>query len=231
MTPKEWQDNRIVRKTKGWVMRDGFLMDFLNKHYPNKNMRIADLGCGAGQWLLKLKEAGYTNIRGVDLKNFIVFPELKEGEDIFRQCDFNFDKLPFENNAVDFLMSHHAFEHLENGFHFARECSRVLKPGGILVMSFPYGKSIQSRIKFLLRTNVIGWRKENTHINFMTKDIFEKCWQDFYIFRTEYFEGLVSILGRGVYLPANKHFANAVCYFMEKRYNVDYFKDNPYIKR
>ena len=212
------KDNRILRRVKGWVMEAGFLMDFLKKYY-SQEILIVDLGCGAGHWLLQLEEAGYHNWYGVDIKNLIVFPEINKHPDRFHQCNFNFDRIPFADNSVDFLISTQVFEHLENGFHFARECHRILKPGGILVLSIPYGKSIQSRFKFLFKLNVIGWRKENTHINFMTNDVFDKCWKNFRIFRTEYWRGHVGILGKAVYLPANKHFANGVCYFMEKRYN------------
>ncbi len=210
-------DQRILRKKKGWVLESGLVLEFLEKNYP-KDAHIIDLGCGPGHWLVNLYEAGFKNIHGVDIQNFLLFPEVKN-LDVFRQADLNTGKLPFPDNSVDVVLCMQVFEHLENAFHFERECRRVLKPGGMLILSYPYGWSIQSRLKFLFKGNVIGYRMENSHINFLTKDIFSKCFlKDFRIVREEYFRGRVGIFRIPLKLPANKYFGNAVCYFLEKKY-------------
>ena len=221
--PRIDEDTRIARRGKGWVLQAGFLIDYIKKYYT-KDSAIVDLGSGAGHWLLQLKENGYTNVYGVDLDNFIVFPEIRE-LNRFKAADLNKDRLPFEDASTDLIICTQVFEHLENPFHFERECARILKPGGLLVLSYPYGWSIQSRLKFLLRKEIIGWRAENSHITFMTPSTFAKCFlKDFHIIRTEYGKGRTGIWGFEFDVPANKHFSDSVCYFLEKRYNADYYR-------
>lgn len=218
MSQQEPQDFRVTRKRKGWVLEAGFLNEFIEKNIP-KESHVVDIGCGPGHWLLYLHENGYKNIHGVDLDDYLVFDEIKK-LGVHRKVDLTHQNLPFEDNSVDVILCMQVFEHLENAFHFERECRRVLKPGGLLIFSYPYGWSIQSRLKFLFKGNVIGYRMENSHINFLTKDIFAKCFlKDFRIIREEYYRGRVGILGKAVHLPANRYFGNAVCYFMEKKYN------------
>ena len=50
----------------------------------------------------------------------------------------------------DLVVSIETIEHLENPFHFLREISRVLKSGGIGIISTPNTHSIRSRIKYFI---------------------------------------------------------------------------------
>ena len=66
-------------------------------------------------------------------------------------CDLNTYPWPFEDNSVDELHCSHYIEHIPHNVHnndkrdgmiqFMDECYRILKPGGILTLVAPYGKS------------------------------------------------------------------------------------------
>jgi SAM-dependent methyltransferase len=47
--------------------------------------------------------------------------------------------LPWSDQAVDFIFAEHVIEHLTTpeGVLFVRECCRVLRPGGVVRLSFP----------------------------------------------------------------------------------------------
>jgi len=47
------------------------------------------------------------------------------------------DKLPFEDNKVDYILIKHVLEHIENITHLLNECHRVLKPSGIVEIEVP----------------------------------------------------------------------------------------------
>ena len=55
----------------------------------------------------------------------------------FGHADFNIDQLPFPEGKFDLVTCTEVFEHLENYRHALREAARVLKPGGLLVVSTP----------------------------------------------------------------------------------------------
>lgn len=48
------------------------------------------------------------------------------------------DRLPFDNEQVDFIHAYHFLEHVKDPIRMLREIERVLKPGGILQCVVPY---------------------------------------------------------------------------------------------
>jgi len=56
--------------------------------------------------------------------------------------------LPWPNAAFDAVISTEGIEHLENHFAFLREVSRILKPGGLLILTTPNITSLRSRVRF-----------------------------------------------------------------------------------
>lgn len=48
------------------------------------------------------------------------------------------DPLPFDNESVDLIYSHHTIEHVENYLYLIGEIHRVLKKGGCLLVGVPY---------------------------------------------------------------------------------------------
>jgi len=57
---------------------------------------------------------------------------------------------PLEDGQFDFVTCIEGIEHLQDQFQFVRECRRVLRPGGRLVLSTPNILNLASRLKFLL---------------------------------------------------------------------------------
>ena len=47
-------------------------------------------------------------------------------------------KFPFSDNSFESLISNQVLEHVFNPEEFLQECNRVLKPGGIFVLSVPF---------------------------------------------------------------------------------------------
>lgn len=78
-----------------------------------------------------------------------VFPEL------FRYAAVRCDqidvagRLPYADAAFDIACSLEVVEHVEDQFHFAREIYRVLRPGGIAVLSTPNVLNMNSRLRQL----------------------------------------------------------------------------------
>ena len=60
------------------------------------------------------------------------------------------EKLPFLDNAFDYVVSIEGIEHTENPFRFLRECARVMKTGGTIFLTTPNVSSLQNRLLFLI---------------------------------------------------------------------------------
>jgi SAM-dependent methyltransferase len=64
-------------------------------------------------------------------------------------ADLNYD-LPFRARQFDLVMMLEVIEHLPDIPHALREVARVLKPGGVAILSTPNRLNITSRIHYLL---------------------------------------------------------------------------------
>jgi SAM-dependent methyltransferase len=107
--------------------------------------RVLDCGAGRGalSWRLAHRTEGITPF-ACDL-----YPEQFEVKGIeCRRVDIN-KGLPFDNGEFDAVCSVEVAEHLENRFDYFREINRVLKPGGILILTTPNITNLASRLRFL----------------------------------------------------------------------------------
>ncbi len=104
---------------------------------------VLDAPCGGSAALtLALIEKGFHAI-GAD-----VDPEAATRlGNAFSKVDLNV-ALPWPNQSFEAIFSTEGIEHLENHFSFLREMSRVLKPGGILVLTTPNITALRSRVRF-----------------------------------------------------------------------------------
>lgn len=133
------------------------VLEYLN---PINNETIGDIACGCGEQSIQIAKKGGC-VYGIDMD--------KKAIEIARvlcpsKCKFmvaNAEKLPFESNFFDKVVSVCALEHFENDDQAIQEMSRVMKSGGILVLtvdSFTYrgiNKILQAKHK--IRAHVVNY--------------------------------------------------------------------------
>lgn len=105
---------------------------------------VLDAPCGEGALLFRLKESGF-RVRGVDIDPGAALLDQTE----YAPGDLNQLPLPFQDQSFDAVTSVEGIEHLENPPALIREFHRLLKPGGLLVLTTPNITSIRSRVRFL----------------------------------------------------------------------------------
>jgi len=96
---------------------------------------VLDAACGAGYGSAILAEAGATRVVGVDLD-----PAAVAGRAPGRNVEYvvgDVRKLPLEDDAFDVVVSFETIEHIQEGDAALREFHRVLRPGGVLLLSSP----------------------------------------------------------------------------------------------
>lgn len=114
---------------------------------------VCDIACGSGQQSIVMAKQG-CKIYGIDMTEKAI--ETAESISEEYDCDFqvgNAEELPYDSNMFNKVVSVCALEHFENDEKALKEINRVLKPGGILVLtvdSFTYkgiDKELQEKHK------------------------------------------------------------------------------------
>lgn len=103
---------------------------------------ILDVPCGKG-WLACLLDDTKT-IDGADASDFAANKYRK-----FFKIDFN-ESLPLEDRSYDAVVSCEGLEHMGNPLLFLKECRRILRIGGQLIVTTPNIWYPGARCKFLI---------------------------------------------------------------------------------
>jgi SAM-dependent methyltransferase len=105
---------------------------------------LLDAPAGKGAFALQAKRMGYDVTCGdIDSARFEVEGLRCEQMDLNRAW-------PYDDARFDVVACIEAIEHLENPWLMVREASRVLKPGGVFLVTTPNVLSIKSRMSYLL---------------------------------------------------------------------------------
>lgn len=104
---------------------------------------MLDVGCGAGDWLIYMKHAGYQNVMGQDIAGS--GPERLEEHGIPVAVG-DLCKLQISPSSFDLVRMEHVLEHLPDPVAYVREAKRLLKPGGRLVINIPGIESLSFRL-------------------------------------------------------------------------------------
>ena len=100
--------------------------------------RVLDAPCGTGQLAARVRDAGFRVI-GLDMDEAAAVDGIE-----IRSADLN-QPLPLADAEVDYVLSVEGIEHLERPFSFIRECNRVLRDGGTMIITTPNISSLRSR--------------------------------------------------------------------------------------
>jgi len=106
--------------------------------------RVLDVPAGGGEQSAALAALGYRVI-SADL-----FPRRDHRAELGWVCADANGRFPFRDESFDYVLSREGIEHLENQMGFVRECARVLRPGGTLVLTTPNVMHLAARVSTLL---------------------------------------------------------------------------------
>lgn len=125
------------------------MIDQLVRPHLKENSRLLEIGCGAGNLLVQASVPGSFPI-ALDLSmQALTFvrsrlQELETGQEPIKgfACLQSIgERLPFADGSFDFTLLSEVVEHLEEPHLSIREASRVLRPGGRLLVTTPNYRS------------------------------------------------------------------------------------------
>jgi len=97
--------------------------------YIKQTDKVLDFGCGGGY---TLKQISCGEKFGVEVNDYAIKSAIENG--ITVKKDLN----DFEDNFFDVVISNSALEHVTNPYEVLKNCLRVLKKGGLLILSVPH---------------------------------------------------------------------------------------------
>ncbi len=109
------------------------------------HVRIADIGCGDGQFLEFLNRRGHGHIAGIEPDALRARNARKRGVPVFASRE-EAESAGLLKEPVEVLFAWHVLEHIERPADFIDEYSRWLAPSGVMVISVPNQGSVQTRL-------------------------------------------------------------------------------------
>ena len=109
------------------------LVGYFASKYGERPLRVLDLGAGAGGVAIALSSEPRYRVTAVDV---VMNPDLIE----LRNSEYavaSADTLPFKDESFDAVLCLETIEHLPKPRPAAKEMMRVLKPGGLVMITTP----------------------------------------------------------------------------------------------
>jgi len=118
-------------------------LDFSVMYLPAQpNRHLLDMGCGSGQTLKLLRDLGWY-VEGVDFDAAAVKRAKAKGLQV---CVGTLEAQKYPDNYFNVITMSHLIEHVHNPMQLLRECNRILRSGGSLVVVTPNGGSWGHRL-------------------------------------------------------------------------------------
>lgn len=137
-----YQELYDLEKDYWWHVGKRTLIEKLIRKYllKRKNRKLVDVGCGSGLMLEVLKK--YGEPFGVDLSEEALKFCRQRGLNNVYKADVT--SLPFKKDQVDLVIALDLIEHVVDDVAAFKEFNRVLRSGGIIIISVPAFKFLWS---------------------------------------------------------------------------------------
>jgi SAM-dependent methyltransferase len=119
----------------------------IERYVPLRGKRILDAGCGLGMYVRAFRQFS-NEVYGIDLDPDRIAQASRE---LPHLQVASAERLPFEDDSFDVVLSHEVWEHVSDDCAAAGEAVRVLRPGGRLVVFVP-------NRWWLFETHGVYWR-------------------------------------------------------------------------
>lgn len=106
--------------------------------------KILDAPAGSGEISKKLQDSGFEVYAADIAPDSFKLPGVE-----CKKVDLS-QHLPYKDEFFDYILSSNGIEHLEDQYTFIRECYRILKPHGTLLITTPNVLNLKARVANLL---------------------------------------------------------------------------------
>lgn len=137
-----------------------YLIDELGRRPALFDRSVLDIGCGTGAWLNRLRQAGWSNLTGIDLDP----PESRAGIR-FSRFDLNTGDAR-RIGKFELITCIEVIEHLENVGRLLDLVRDALDHDGLLILTTPNVESLRARVRSLVKGELPSFdqKSDPTHL-------------------------------------------------------------------
>lgn len=138
-------------------------------HYKKRG-KLLDVGAGYGFFLSEMNQRGWEVLgveisqKAIDYARKILGVAVRKGP---------LEKVGFPENEFDVVSGFYVIEHLPQPMEFLKECYRILKPAGILLLRYPHTTPIKNLLRFLRIENRLY--DLPAHLSDFSPAVIERC--------------------------------------------------------
>lgn len=134
----EWHENIHGNSSLDQIYLAQWHKDALKLAGPLSGMDLLEVGCGAGDFSIYLASCGASSVISTDFSTKAI--KIAQSKCVAQASTVNFQvadaqKLPFDNNSFDLVISCECLEHVPDPRKALAEMFRVIKPGGRLILT------------------------------------------------------------------------------------------------
>lgn len=164
---------------------------------------LVDVGCGQGN-LFPLVEPWCERYVGVDIVQYEHFPRHAKAE--FAPLNLDAGRADLPDASCEVVCCVETIEHVENPRSLMRELTRLLKPGGILIVTTPNQLSWLSKLCFLLKHEHVHFQERPglypAHLSaLLAVDLLRMAWENKLADAQIYYSGEGRMPGMGRLWP------------------------------
>ncbi len=162
--------NRYMNWKRFYSISKSFQQELRKLEGIKRPIKVLDIGCGDGWMIYRLKarfdKAYELNFVGVDISELdIDFANKRKDYFSYEQCEFkkmDLNDLSFNDEEFDIIISSEVIEHIQNYKILMEVLFRVLKNGGLVILTTPQQRgSIVARLLRLINQFLFGLIKKN----------------------------------------------------------------------
>ncbi|MCO4754874.1 MAG: 3-demethylubiquinone-9 3-O-methyltransferase, partial [Bacteriovoracaceae bacterium] len=165
------KNNPIAILREEQKAKNPWILSHINKHFSGaKDLKILDIGCGAG-FLTNTLAMEYDQVIGLDASKSSL--EVARNHDQTSKVEYlqgDAYNLPFSDQSLDVVCAMDFLEHVENPRTVIKEAARTLKPNGL----FFFHTFNRNFLSWLIVIKCMEWFVPNTPDNLHKLDLFIK---------------------------------------------------------
>ena len=121
-----------------------YVENYFRRRDDLQNKVVVDIPAGIGVNTKVLQE------KGARVKAYDLFPEFFEVEGLSCEAADLQERLPIEDSTADIVLFQEGIEHLPDQLAALHELNRIMKPGGLLILTTPSISHLRARVSNVL---------------------------------------------------------------------------------